>query len=343
VIRALLCSYVCLWLSLAACTRGSGTAGPLCTGELSPSTDPVANADTFVVLPDTQFYACAYPDIFESQTRWVAEQRAVQNIGIVVHTGDIVDQDVPSEWQVAASALHALDGVVPYLLTPGNHDINLARSTMLDRYFVLSDMASAGGAQLCAQRSGSLNNTYAIVRLRGQPWLFVGLEFAPRDASVEWASEIIRAHPDKPVVLFTHAYLYSDGRRYDRAIIPMQLFHPDTYGLPVSEGLSDGQDLWERIVEPNENVRLVLSGHVIPDGLSRASSQRASGSVVHEVLANYQNCDRCPCAEFQGGGGFLRIFRLVETGALQVTTYSPHQLRFLTDPENEFVLPGPGP
>ncbi len=339
---------VCFGLVLAACAESEAPrapAGPQCTGELSAASDPLAQADAFVVLPDTQFYACAYPDIFLSQTRWLVEQRAAQNIGLVLHTGDIVDQNIATQWQVAATALHALDGVVPYLLTPGNHDIDLARSTMLDRYFALSDLASAGGAEICARNGGSLNNTYAIARLRGEPWLFVGLEFAPRDASVEWASELIRAHPDKPVVLFTHAYLYSDGRRYDRSIIPTQLFHPDTYGLPVAEGINDGQDIWERLVEPNENVRLVLSGHVIPDGVGRdgvgrASSLRASGSVVHEVLANFQTCDRCPCAEVQGGGGFLRMFRLDQAGQLQVTTYSPHQQRFLTDPENEFVLSG---
>jgi hypothetical protein len=328
---------------LAACAEAAGSrapAGPQCTGELSDPTDPIAQADAFVVLPDTQFYACAYPDIFLSQTRWLVEQRAAQNIGVVVHTGDVVDQDIPTEWQIAANALHALDGVVPYLLIPGNHDIDLARSTMLDDYFTLGDFASAGGAQLCAGEAGSLNNSYAIVRLRGQPWLFVGLEFAPRDASVEWAGEVIRAHPEMPVVLFTHAYLNGDGRRYDRSIIPTQLFHPDTYGLPVDEGINDGQDIWERVVEPNENVRLVLSGHVLPDGVSRASSLRASGSVVHEVLANFQTCDLCPCAEVQGGGGFLRIFRLDQAGGLQVTTYSPHQQRFLTDPENQFVLSG---
>lgn len=333
-------------LLLAACTEAASPApapSPACEGELSSPASPEADADAFVVLPDTQFYACGYPNIFASQVHWLEQQRTDERIALALHTGDIVDQNVAGQWQVAADALHELDGHVPYLLVPGNHDIYVDRSTLLESYFALSDLASAGGVEICARNAGSLSNGYAIARLRGEPWLFVGLEFAPRDATLDWANEVIAEHRDMPVVLFTHAYLYSDDTRYDRAIMPLQPYHPDSYGVTPSEGINDGQDIWERVVEPNENVRLVLSGHVIPDGTARASSRRRSGSVVHEVLTNYQHCDACPCSDFNGGDGYLRIFRLRADGGFAVTSYSPYEDAFLTDPENEFELSAPGP
>lgn len=312
---------------------------PVCLGSLSDPGDPFADATSFVVLPDTQFYSCFYDEIFTSQTSWLVEQRAAMGIALALHTGDIVDTDVAPQWQVAADALHMLDGELPYVLAPGNHDLDGRRSTLLDRYFEQGDLSSAGGAELCVRSAGQLENSYAIARLRGEPWLFIGLEFGPRDAVLDWANEVLAEHADKPAVLFTHAYLYDDGERYDRAITPLQPYHPDAYGVTAGEGINDGQDIFERVVEPNENVRLVLSGHVIPDGLARAVFERPSGELVHEVLTNYQTCGSCPCEDVSGGDGYLRIFHLDEAGNFQVTSYSPYRDAYRTDPENQFSLP----
>lgn len=330
----------CLLVLLACAAQPDGSAlAAECVGQLSSSADPQAQASAFVVLPDTQFYACAYPDIFVSQGEWLALVHRSEGIALALHTGDIVDASLPAQWQVAADALHRLDGVLPYMLTPGNHDLDTVRGTLLDRYFDLADLGAASGARLCERQRGVLANSFAIVRLRGEPWLFIGLELGPRDATLDWANRVLAEHRALPAVLFTHAYLYSDGKRYDRAIVPPQPYHPDIYGVTPSEGINDGQDIWERVIEPNENVRLVLSGHVLPDGVARASSRRRSGSVVHEVLTNYQTCDLCPCEPVEGGGGYLRIFRLEDGGAFHVVTYSPYRDAYLRDPENEFDLP----
>lgn len=338
--RTALCTLV------ATCALACSTAAerapepvPLCLGTVSAPTDAIAGATSFAVLPDTQFYSCAYPGIFASQTAWLVEQREALGLAIALHTGDIVDFDVAEQWQAAADALHALDGELPYVLAPGNHDLDGRRSTLLARYFQQGDLSGAGGAELCVRSRGRLENSYAIARLRGEPWLFVGLEFAPRDAVLEWVNEVLAEHADKPAVLFTHAYLYSDGERYDRAITPLQPFHPDIYGVTAAEGINDGQDIFERVVEPNENVRLVLSGHVVPDGTARSTFERPSGALVHEVLTNYQTCELCPCAEVNGGDGYLRIFHLDASGNFQVTSYSPSRDTYLTDPENQFELP----
>src|SRR5437868_8841944 len=78
---------------------------------------------TIVALPDTQFYAKSYPEIFASQTQWIADRVQDQNIKLVVGLGDIVDAGGNlTQWQTALSAYNLLQGKVPYLVTIGNHD-----------------------------------------------------------------------------------------------------------------------------------------------------------------------------------------------------------------------------
>lgn len=289
---------------------------------------------TVVLLPDTQFYACAYPKIFQEQVQWIAEQAGPQQIALVLHTGDIVDSDLPAQWKVAES-LHGLDGVVPYVLVPGNHDLDAKRDSLISDYFDPAGFAAA----VHFKDPKRPDNSYAVIRVSGRDWLFLGLEFAPRDAVVKWAADVLASHAALPSVLFTHAYLYSDGQRYDRAVVPAQPYHPDGYAVTPKQGINDGEDLWRKLVLPNENVRLVLSGHVIPDGTARSTTMRPSGSVVHEVLTNYQTCGLCPCAEVEGGGGFLRILKFDENiDSVHVSSYSPHQDKWLTDDENAFDL-----
>lgn len=309
------------------------------------STDPVANA--FVVLPDTQFYSCAYPDTFEEQAQWIVAERQARKFGIVLHTGDIVDTPTShTQWAAANKAMHLLDREIPYLLVPGNHDLDSTRHTELNDFFTSDDEGNGECTDIETKTPGKLENAYAVVQLGGRDWIFVGLEFTPRDATLEWANQVLAAHATMPAVLFTHAYLFSDNTRYDRAIQPLQKYHPDAYKVTPAEGINDGQDIWETVVEPNPNVQLVLSGHVIPDGTARSVAMREDGSVVHEILANYQQCDTCPCEEVEGGGGYLRILELrpgTDAGdprnvSIHVSTYSPHLDASLTDAENEFDL-----
>jgi 3',5'-cyclic AMP phosphodiesterase CpdA len=291
-----------------------------------------------VVLPDTQFYSCAYPEIFEQQTQWILDHREDRKIALVLHTGDIVDQDIAEQWEVAAQSMHALDGIVPYLLVSGNHDLSASRGSLLANYFRIGDLATKDVVPVSRDEI-RVDNSYAIVKLSGRRWLFIGLEFAPRDAVVAWAADVLAAHADLPAVLFTHAYLFSDGTRYNREVQPRQLYHPDQYQVTPDEGINDGEDLWRKLVEPNENVRLVLCAHVIPQETAHTTVTRASGTHVHEVLANYQLCDRCPCAEVEGGNGYLRILKFDQsTKQIRVSTYSPHQDAALTDSENQFAL-----
>jgi hypothetical protein len=306
------------------------------------SSTPVMAADsepsfTIVVLPDTQYYAAEYPEILEAQTQWIVRRRDTEHIALVLHEGDVVDADEPRQWDVAARSLHELDGVVPYVLAAGNHDYRRAgshvgRETSINAYFPPSGLAATdwfGGTF----EPGHIENSFAVVTAGGKPWLIVALEFGARDTVLAWADGILHRYPTLPAIVVTHAYLYSDGTRYDHVTRLDQLWNPHQYLADGHPGdVNDGEEIWRKLVSKNSNVRFVLCGHDLADGVGRLTSVRPDGSTVHELLANYQ-------AGALGGGGFLRLMRFFPgERRVAVRTYSPYSDRFKTDPENEFTL-----
>ena len=46
---------------------------------------------SFAWITDTQNYPKAYPQIYDSMTQWIVDNKEKQNIQYVMHTGDIVD------------------------------------------------------------------------------------------------------------------------------------------------------------------------------------------------------------------------------------------------------------
>jgi hypothetical protein len=294
------------------------------TGTETPPSPPV----TIVVLPDTQYYAESYPDVFAGQTSWILAQKPALNIAAVLHVGDLVDAGTQAQWDVANTAMRVLDGIVPYVLVPGNHDTDSNRNTLIDNYFGPASMPWITGTMT----AGQIENNYALVDIGPQKWLVLGLEFGPRDAVVAWADTILKAYPTTPAILLTHAYLYSDGTRYDINSSSHQSFIPQDYHYTESQGINDGEMLWQKLVLPNPNVRLVFCGH--QTGWARLTSTRPDGSRVHQMLSDYQwyNGDNF-------GYGYLRVVQLdYGKKTIQVQTYSPYLQQYLIDDANQFSL-----
>lgn len=295
---------------------------------------------TLVVLPDTQYYASAFPDVFAAQTRWIAGPAAPRNIAAVLQLGDIVDNaNDEAQWQVASSSLRVLDGRVPYLIVPGNHDTDAHRAGLIDHYFAPATMPWISGTM----NANQIENSYALVDIGPKPWLIVGLEFAPRNAVLDWADAILKTYPSRPAIIVTHAYLYEDGSRYgmgapgaDDPEPNGQRFAPQAFGYTREQGINDGEQIWEKLVVPNPNVRLVLCGH--DNGVARLSTFRPDGSLVHQLLSDYQWLEQ-GTPKYAGGSGYLRLLELDYHGKkIRVQTYSPYLNQYMTDDANEFTL-----
>jgi hypothetical protein len=312
---------------------------------------------SIVVLPDTQYYAAAFPDIFMKQASWIVENRDAQQIAFVLHTGDLVDNDVPAQWMVASNSLHLLDGVVPYVIAAGNHDYGdfADRTGLVNSYFPASGFANYSWFGDTFE-AGHIENSFSIIPAGGTRWLVISLEFGPRDEAIAWANSVLQGFHDLPAIVITHAYLYHDNSLYNARGPGSQYFNPHGYvmmGQPHTT-INDGQEMWQKLILPNVNVKMVFSGHDVnfingdlpPGTTGQLSSKRPDGSVVHQILANYQTCTIGPCnispmgTTVNGGYGFLRILRFSSAaGTISVSTYSPVLDMSLVDSTNQFVLP----
>lgn len=290
---------------------------------------------TLGVLPDTQIYSASYPRHFASQGLWLAENAADLRLALVIHEGDVTNESARDEWMVARRSMAPLDGRVPYLFALGNHDYGSGgsastRETLLHEYFEL-EVLRAQPTFRGSFEPDRLDNAYHLLETPLGKWLVIALEFAPRESAARWAKRILEQHREVPAVLVTHAFLYYDGLRYDRAKLTEQKWHPGLYGVSRgAEPVFDPETLFREVILPCSNVKLVLSGHVLTETGARRTDTRPDGTVVHQMLANYQN-------HRDGGEGYLRLLR-VEADRVHVRTYSPSVDREKRDHHSEFTL-----
>ena len=61
-------------------------------------------------------------DIFDNQIQWIVNEAEKLNVVFAAHEGDIVNQNLASQWENADHSLSKLDGQVAWGVLPGNHD-----------------------------------------------------------------------------------------------------------------------------------------------------------------------------------------------------------------------------
>lgn len=306
----------------------------LCSIPVSIRAQVATDEFAIVALPDTQFYSANYPQIFAAQTEWIAQHVSDQNIKLVVGLGDIVDGGGDlAQWQNADAAIRLLDGHVPYMMAIGNHDYD--QNNPAGRTGSTHNFNTFFGPQRYARASwyrgsfpsGSNENFYGVVTINGQDYLILVLEFAPRDAALNWAAGIISANPTKEVIIVTHMFTFADNTRIS------QCDSNSAASFGVGQD-NNGEDMWWKLVRKYPNIHLVLSGHVVQgDGTGRRMDLGINGNLVNQILSDYQS-------EPLGGGGFLRIIRISPSlNRVSTTTYSPYLDEFKTDDHNQFTVP----
>ena len=245
---------------------------------------------SIVLLPDTQNYSEKYPDTYVSQALWIRQRVKEDNIRFVIHLGDIVQTSTQRpEWENAVRAMRLLDGVVPYSMAPGNHDMVVANrdSTLYNEYFSperFADRPWYGG------HMGETNdNNYCLFEASGMKFMILNLEFAPRDETLQWAAEVTRRFPDHRVIVATHCYMRPKQRDTSCAT---------SYKIAGNSG----EQIWQKFIRKQPNIFLVVSGHVLGVGL-QISVNDAGGRVL-EMLTDYQGLPN-------GGDGWLRSLRFV--------------------------------
>jgi hypothetical protein len=296
-----------------------------------------------IVLPDTQCYVdihkAANEHHYHNQIRWITENIESGDIRYVLHLGDITQHNSAVEWVKARAIMAELNGKVPYLMIPGNHDIGTTsggandRSTLMGAYFSLQD-AKKNSKLAGAFQEEDPTNVYHIFKAGGGRLVDIGIGIRPRDEVMRWARKIVEQHPRHRLILVTHAYLYDDDTRFDFKLKGItQAGNPQYYGIMGQPGYAnDGEQMWRGIVSKVKAPSLVVCGHVLGDGLGYLMSSSDSGKKVAQMLVNFQN-------RKEGGGGYLRILEFSkDSSQLRVMDYSPSADRFMPGSQSLFKV-----
>ena len=294
---------------------------------------------TLAILPDTQKYSQSYPQIFTSQTRWIAEHKEDLNIAFVLHEGDVTNGNVEYHWENAKASMSVLDGVLPYAIVLGNHDMGpggdctVRKSPLFNRYFPVSkyeQLSTFGGTF----EPNLLDNSFHLFHAGETEWLVLALEYLPRDQVLEWANEIIATHVGRRVIFLTHSHVCSDNSLHgDRSV---HKWNPTDHQISnETGGVNNGIDVWNKLLKKHSGTFLSFNGHFTENGGSGLVSKEGdAGNQVIQMLANYQLMDN-------GGNGYLRIVECAPSkGIISVSTYSPFLDEYLTDSRNQFTLTG---
>jgi predicted phosphodiesterase len=296
------------------------------------SVDPKQGEFTLIVVPDTQRYAAYFPEIFLKQFEWIRDSLESLNVKYVIHLGDLVEEGHEDEWRVVDQAFSMLDGLVPYLVVPGNHDLDRAAAKQGLRATtrfnaVFSPKRFAGRSWYGGSYGVTGDNSFGYFEAADREFLVLGLEYGPSDESLEWADSLASNHEQR-VILVTHCYMYEDDTRLGEG----DKWNPHK----VNESWNDGEQIWQKLVAGRDNIVMVLSGHVKGDGTGLLVSENNEGGPVVQMLSNYQFLSH-------GGQGFLRILKFNPADdTLEVYTYSPWLDQWRDEEDQRFSLPVPG-
>lgn len=271
---------------------------------------------TLGVLPDTQFYSrYATPETgnqymamygsepYASQTAWLAEHAERYGIAMSMHLGDIVDQQShPQQWAVADAAMRTLeDAGHPYSILAGNHDVGAGASdtdpVAYDSYLEHFPAERAESGSTFRGRDASGAHEYHVVEADGQQLLVMSLSWQATDASLDWASAVLDAHPTLPTIVTSHQLINVDG--------------DGTTPIPTDFG----ERVWDRVIANHDQVFLTFNGH--HHGATRWERTNAFGNPVHQVLMDHQMA-------YMGGNGIMGLVELDLThGKIHQTSFSP--------------------
>lgn len=257
---------------------------------------------------------------------------------------------VTVEMAAARRAFRILGGQTPMSAVPGNHDYD---SFWADsRFRASADPRNPGDnpTPYGVLHYSGLENFNAVLGadsefFRGKPWyvasfnggansaqifdaggyrfLHIGLEMAPHDDVIAWATGVIQRYPGLPTMVTIHDHLNVNGERLALATVDLKKVHAEH---------NNPQDLWEKLLSRHKQIFMVFSGH--QHGQSRRVDAGADGGKVWQLLADYQDRNQVVrhltadgSASGGLGDGWMRLMEFDFSGpkpSVRVRTYSTH-------------------
>lgn len=328
-----------------------------------------------IMIPDVQNYVKwgKNQPILDLMMAWIEEQIDSLNIKMVTCVGDLVEnnekinndydgnQTTKRQWETVSRAFARLDGKVPYIAATGNHDYSVDRqgnrNSQYSNYFDI-DRNHLNQKRLVQnsrdeQGKPTLENAaYELKGLNGKDYLFMTVEYGPRDTVLTWAKKVagFDQYKNHRVVLITHNYI-SEKDKHTTGEISWLLWEPYSIDNVIQKSprikmphANNGAQIWEKLVRPSSNIEMVLCGHISGEGYRK--DKNVQGKNVHQMLFDAQSMGGGH-RYGNGGDGWLRILEFFpDSKTVKVKTFSPlfaaspttRQYAWKKDARNEYVI-----
>ncbi|WP_080903134.1 metallophosphoesterase [Parabacteroides sp. Marseille-P3160] len=299
------------------------------------------NSFSMILMGDPQGYTKydINQPLFELCTAWAVDNIENLHIKAVLLTGDLVEQNENivlnrkmlnqtsrEMWESASRSLARLDNKVPYIISAGNHEYGYQHAengmTHFPEYITFERNNTWRNIVVSSipNRNGVASLENAAFEFNDQYWghlLVITTEFAPRDEVLAWAKKLIDKpqYKDYKVIFMTHSFLRE--RTAERIMNESYTINPHNWG----------QAIWDKLIAPATNIRLLICGHTgkpgdFEDSVAYRVDKNNSGKSVHQMMFNVQILGGG--WEGNGGDGWLRILEFMPDGkTIKVKTYSP--------------------
>jgi len=266
-------------------------------------------------ITDTQYLSESYPEVYAQALSWIADNAESRDIAFATHTGDLIQNWVDPdqgedrarvEYERASDIQSILDDAgVPNSVLPGNHDNKRGvDGALFNEYFAPDRYANS-----VPIAEGDNTSNYTTFEHEGAKFLMLSLGYAYGEREIAWASQVVTSHPDHNVVISTHEH-----------VTPMTLIE-EAHRSVNSRWISHGQDLWDRVIAPNRNVIVVLSGHF--HGLGKIVTENAGGIEGHDVVELLADYQEFRTHDGERATGFQRLLQIdLASQTVAVDTFS---------------------
>ena len=201
-----------------------------------------------------------------------------------MHTGDVSEQNKTGQWKSFYEATREFGKSHLFVTSTGNHDydwddkhlIQDRKSSKLSQYALFDKLKENIVAWY---EYGSIDNIVVRNVVRGRRLDIISLEFGPRTEVLDWTLNYVISNPKTDFILLTHEWLSSEGDRISSNAYSTAQLRNTTTSTP--------QQIWEKLVYENDNIRCVVCGH---NGFcTQLYSSNVTGRKVPQCLFNLQD------------------------------------------------------
>jgi hypothetical protein len=260
---------------------------------------------SIIWITDTQYLAESNPQLNDNLSRWIINNAQLYNAKMVIHTGDLVnDEGNHTHWQNANQSMKLLlDNDIPYCWCAGNHDYNSSYYAG-NQYAAFNPQVLASKPYWVSTVYDGMNNA-VYFNASGWECLIVAIAYGADDTVFSWANGLLDEYPTAHAIIAAHAYIDKQCRYNNWAA-----------------------QLKEKVLDTHANVFLTLSGHYYP-----TPGNRTTVGGRDELLFNQQD------AYSKQGAASARILTFnLEIGTINVQTYSVYLNGFVDDSNNNFTI-----